>query len=330
LAALIVLPWLVLITWKSGGAFWQEAVGKDMIAKVAQGEESHGAPPGFYTLTYSLFMWPFGLIAVGAGLQALNRVRDDIRLRFCLAWYIPFWLLFELIPTKLPHYVLPAYPGLILLVGWLLTLDPKDANAPLRAWQTWLWRLTAFGFALVTLGLAVLCIAAPIYLTGTFLWWSIPAAAAILAAGYFGFSTSTLVPLRRIGAAAAFAGIGFGLLFGVIAPSLTPMWISPRIVDAVREHRPCDTSVLASVGYHEPSLVFMAGTTTMLTDTDGAARHLLADPACAMALVPVEDGTRMENLLSQAGKTAARLALIDGINYSSGDTLSLALYDIAR
>ncbi|TGV74282.1 glycosyltransferase family 39 protein, partial [Mesorhizobium sp. M2D.F.Ca.ET.145.01.1.1] len=93
----------------------------------------------------SLFMWPFGLIAVGAGLQALNRVRDDFRLRFCLAWYIPFWLVFELIPTKLPHYVLPAYPGMALLIGWLLTLQPQDANAPLKRWQQWLWWSTAFG-----------------------------------------------------------------------------------------------------------------------------------------------------------------------------------------
>lgn len=330
LAALIVLPWLVLITWKSGGAFWQEAVGKDMIGKVAQGEESHGAPPGFYVLTYSLFMWPFGLIAVGAGLQALNHLRDDIRVRFCVAWYIPFWLLFELIPTKLPHYVLPAYPGLALLVGWLLTMRPADADAPLKAWQVWLWRLTALGFVLVTVGLAALSIGAPIYLNGTFFWLSVPAAAAVLAAGYFAFTTKVLVPLQRIGAAAVFAGIAYALLFGAIAPALTPIWISPRVVDAVRLNRPCENSVLASAGYHEPSLVFMAGTKTVLTDTDGAARHLLADPACALVLIPAGDADRLQNLLMQAGKTANRLALVKGINYSSGDTLSLALYDVSH
>ena len=330
LAALIVLPWLVLITWKSGGAFWQEAVGKDMIGKVAQGEESHGAPPGFYVLTYSLFMWPFGLIAVGAGLQALNHLRDDIRVRFCVAWYIPFWLLFELIPTKLPHYVLPAYPGLALLVGWLLTMRPADANAPLRAWQVWLWWLTALGLALVTIGLAALCVGAPIYMNGTFFWLSVPAAAAVLAAGYFAFTTKVLLPLHRIGAAAVFAGIAYALLFGAIAPALTPMWISPRVVDALHQYRPCGNSVLASAGYHEPSLVFMAGTKTVLTDTEGAARHLLADPACAVALIPAGDADKLQNLLMQAGKTANRLAVVKGINYSSGDTLSLALYDVSH
>ena len=330
LAALIVLPWIALITWKSHGAFLQQAVGKDMLGKVASGEESHGLPPGFYMLTYSLFMWPFGLIAVGAGLQALNRLRDDPRLRFCIAWYIPFWLVFELIPTKLPHYVLPAYPGLALLIGWLLTLQPQDANAPLKRWQNWLWWSTAFGLAVVSLGLAAVCVGAPIYLTHTFSWWSIPAAAAALSAGYFGFSRQLQVPLSRIGVTAACAGITYGLLFGVIAPSLKPIWLSPAIEAAVRASRPCDTTVLASAEFHEPSMVFLVGTKTVLTDVDGVARHLLADPACALALAPVGDEQKLNGLLAVQGKSANRVAQIDGLNYSSGDKLSLGLYRVVQ
>ena len=330
LVLLIVLPWIVLISWKSGGAFLQEAVGKDMLGKVAQGEESHGLPPGFYMLTYSLFMWPFGLIAVGAGLQAINRFWDDPRLRFCLAWYIPFWLVFELIPTKLPHYVMPAYPGMALLVGWLLTLKPEEANAPLRRWQTLLWWATAFGLALVSIGLAVVCIGAPIYLAKAFSWWSIPAALAALAAGYLAFPRQLQVPLGRIGAIAVCAGITFALLFGVIAPSLKPIWLSPAIKAAVDANRACDTTVLAAAEYHEPSLVFLVGTKTVLTDVDGVAKHLLDDPACALGLAPVGDENKLNELLAGQGKSASRLAEIDGLNYSSGDKLSLGLYRVAR
>ncbi|ESZ40208.1 glycosyltransferase [Mesorhizobium sp. L2C054A000] len=330
LVLLIVLPWLALITWKSNGAFLQQAVGKDMLGKVAQGEESHGVPPGFYVLTYCLFMWPFGLVALGAGLQALNRLRDDPRLRFCLAWYVPFWLVFELIPTKLPHYVLPAYPGMALLIGWLLTLTPQEANAPLRRWQTWLWWATAFGTVLVTVGLAVLCVGAPIYLMKTFLWWSVPAAAAALGAGYLAVSRQTLVPLVRIGGAAVCAGITYALLFGVIVPSLKPIWMSREIEAAVRAARPCEMSVLASAQYHEPSLVFLVGTKTVLTDVDGVAQHLLGDPACALGLAPVGDEKRLDDLLAGQGKKASRVAEIDGINYSSGDKLSLGLYRVAN
>ncbi|TGS88931.1 glycosyltransferase family 39 protein [Mesorhizobium sp. M3A.F.Ca.ET.174.01.1.1] len=325
----IVLPWLILITLKSGGAFFQEAVGKDMLNKVAQGEESHGLPPGFYMLTYSLFMWPFGLIAVGAGLQAMNRFWDDPRLRFCLAWYIPFWLVFEAIPTKLPHYVMPAYPGMALLIGWLLTLPAEEANAPLKRWQTWLWWATAFGLGVVAVGLAVICIGAPLYLSKSFSWWSVPAAMAALVTGWLAFPRQLQIPLGRIAAIAVGAGITFSLLFGVIAPSLKPIWLSPAIKAAVEANRPCDTTVLASAPYHEPSLVFLVGTKTLLTDVDGVAKHLLADPACALGLAPVGEEQKLNGLLAGQGKTAKRLTEIDGLNYSSGDKLALGLYRVA-
>lgn len=329
LAAVIVLPWLLLITWKSGGAFWQEAVGKDMLAKVSQGEESHGLPPGFYAIAYSLFFWPFGLAAIGAGLQALNRIRENAALRFCLAWYIPFWLLFEVVPTKLPHYVLPAYPALALLIGWLSTLEPEDAEKPLRRWQVWLRRAAAFGLAVATLGLVALIVCAPLYLVGRFDPWSVPAALAALAAGWLAFPRGLQMPLPRIGAAAAAAGIALSLLFGTIAPRLEPLWLSPRIVAAVQAHRPCETPVLAAAGYHEPSLVFLAGTDTLLTDTEGAARHLLASPACAMALAPKADGSRLTTLVSAGGRRAEVVAEIHGLNYSSGAILDLQLYRVA-
>ncbi len=328
LAALIVVPWLAIITWKSGGAFWQEAVGKDLVGKVADGQESHGMPPGYYSLTYSLFMWPFSLIALGAGLAALNHVRNDPRLRFCLAWYIPFWILLELVPTKLPHYVLPAYPAVALLVGWLLTLSPEQAV--LKRWQTWLYWATAFGLVVVTLGLAAVAVGAPLYLTGAFNPWSIPAAVFALAAGYLAFPRRLQLSLNRVGAAAAAAGAAYAVLIGLIVPSLTPMWLTPRIVAAIQESKPCQNSILASSQYHEPSLIFMAGTNTKLTDTQGAAAHLAMDPACALALVPVADEPALQSALVGSGKTAARLKEIDGTNYSSGDKLALGLYRVAN
>ena len=46
-------------------------------------------------------------------------ILHDIKgaVRFLLAWIIPAWVLLELAPTKLPHYVLPLYPALALLCG---------------------------------------------------------------------------------------------------------------------------------------------------------------------------------------------------------------------
>ena len=329
LAAIIVLPWLVLISWKSGGAFWQESVGKDLLGKIGQAQESHGAPPGYYMLTYSLYFWPFGLVAIGAGLRALNSARLDPRLLFCLAWYIPLWLVFELITTKLPHYVIPAYPGLVLLIGWAITLAPEAADASLKTWQKWLYYLTAFGLIVVTLGLAGLAIAAPIMLEGRISPWGIIAAAFILLAGFLAFPRQFKLSTRRIALATASAGVAYALMFAAVLPSLTSVWLSPRIAAAVEEHRLCPTSTLASVRFHEPSLVFLTDTRTLLTGTDGAVRHLLHDPACAMALIPAQNDAAFRSALQSEGKTPQALKEIDGINYSSGDQIALVLYRIA-
>ena len=44
---LLVLPWFVAIVAAPGDSFFTESVGHDMLAKVASGQEAHGAPPGY-------------------------------------------------------------------------------------------------------------------------------------------------------------------------------------------------------------------------------------------------------------------------------------------
>jgi 4-amino-4-deoxy-L-arabinose transferase-like glycosyltransferase len=51
LTCLIVAPWFIAIGIVTKGAFFQEAVGQDLAGKILSGQESHGAPPGYYVLT---------------------------------------------------------------------------------------------------------------------------------------------------------------------------------------------------------------------------------------------------------------------------------------
>jgi 4-amino-4-deoxy-L-arabinose transferase-like glycosyltransferase len=68
--------------------------------------------------------------------------------RFLLAWIVPFWVMIELIPTKLPHYPLPVLPALILLLigGVAVLAKPADGTAK---WRYYL------GISLRYLGIAV-------------------------------------------------------------------------------------------------------------------------------------------------------------------------------
>lgn len=116
ITAICVAPWLIGITLKSNGAFWVESVGRDMLGKVASGQESHGMPPGVHTvLLFALFL-P-AIVPLLHGLRYGWQTRRDGITQFLLAWIIPTWLIFELTPTKLPHYTLPAYPAIALLAA---------------------------------------------------------------------------------------------------------------------------------------------------------------------------------------------------------------------
>ena len=124
LAVLLVLPWGIAIMLETRGAFLSESVGHDLIGKVAGVQEAHGAPPGFFLVTFWATFWPFSLLA-GLAVPWVWRHRGDDAVRFCLAWIVPSWLVFELVPTKLPHYTLPLFPAIACLA----------ARAALEPWE---------------------------------------------------------------------------------------------------------------------------------------------------------------------------------------------------
>ena len=144
----IVLPWLIAIWIQSHGDFFAQSLGNDFADKLAGGQETHGALPGYYLALVSIALWPATLFLIPAITFAVVR-REVPAVRFLTVWAASVWVLAEIIPTKLPHYVLPAYPALATLMAlWIASnVDLKREN---------LLRVAA----VVQYGLGVLAIAA--------------------------------------------------------------------------------------------------------------------------------------------------------------------------
>jgi hypothetical protein len=87
-----------------------------MLPKILGNKEGHGAPPGYYTLLFWVTFWPGAALAAMA-VPSIWAARRERGARFLLAWIIPSWILFELVVTKLPHYVLPVYPAIAILIA---------------------------------------------------------------------------------------------------------------------------------------------------------------------------------------------------------------------
>jgi len=114
--ACLVLPWFIAIIGRAGEAFFAESVGQDLLSKIVTGQESHGAPPGYYFILFWLTFWPGATLAAIAT-PAVWAARRAPATKFLLAWLVPSWIVLELVVTKLPHYVLPLYPAVAILIA---------------------------------------------------------------------------------------------------------------------------------------------------------------------------------------------------------------------
>lgn len=121
----IVVPWFVIISIKSRGEFWHESLGNDLFSKIVSGQESHGFYPGYYSLLIFIFLWPaaiflFDIISLFIKWIKKKVEISKVRLFLVISFFVPF-LIYEFIPTKLPHYVLPTYiPVTILISDYLI------------------------------------------------------------------------------------------------------------------------------------------------------------------------------------------------------------------
>ena len=319
----VVLPWLLAITITSGTEFFAIAVGHNLLGKVATGQQAHGAPPGYYVLLFALTFWPGSLFAALAVPFAWARRREPA-VRFCLCWIAPTWIVFELVATKLPHYVLLTYPAIACLAAAALL---SNRAAEFGRWAVRLMRAWAAVWLLIGVALACWLPIATFVLERRL--DAIGVLAALAAVALLALTLRLLRGLRlvgAVGAAAAAALVVFASAYAWQLPRLGTIWMSPRIADAVARARPCERTVLATVPYAEPSLVYLVGTATKLTNVEGAMQHLASDPACALALVGPEEQSRFLELMKATNVAPREVERIGGINYSNGKRLELTLY----
>jgi 4-amino-4-deoxy-L-arabinose transferase-like glycosyltransferase len=112
----VVLPWAMMITVATDGAFWGTAIAGDLAPKMAGGQEGHSGPFGYHALISPLLVYPATLL-LPAALALAWKGRAEPGVRFAVCWLVPTWLMFEILPTKLAHYTLPAMGGMAMLMA---------------------------------------------------------------------------------------------------------------------------------------------------------------------------------------------------------------------
>jgi len=319
LFAAIIGPWAWAVTVATDGGFWSAALVGDLAPKLAGGQESHGALPGYHTLATPLLFFPVTLLLPAALVHGW-RHRAEPGVRFALAWLIPAFLVFELTPTKLVHYTLPTYGAL----AWLAAAALRE---PLGARVRWIGAaLSAVVGVLLAGGVGYLMAQ---YGDSSDIPMALIAGALMAAAGLAG---AYMLLKGRAGTALVTAGAlgiaAHAALAAGLAPRLEPLWLSQRTEQALAQARLLPRQGIAPApvavaGYAEPSLVFALGTPTDLGGPDQAAEALADNRP---AVVEGREQKAFEAALKARRLAPRQIGQVRGLDYSNGDETVLRIY----
>ena len=270
---LIVGPWLYLVARREA-TFLGTSVRRDVFTRVVTPLEGHSGPPGYHlALIFATFLpWsPLLPMAVVYGWKH----RADRRLRFALAAVLGPWVMFELVSTKLPHYMLPAFPPLALLAADAIVRGLRGEIGDLAR--------PAFtvGVAVMVAGVIGAMGVVPVVLAA---WFDNPILPpVIMALATVGFGAVVLTALARQGRGAGMVATGAGMAavyvvaFGVYLPRADALRVSARAADLL--HRAGATGGAPGeaimLDYKEPSLAFHQGGTIREESAMALSHHLL-------------------------------------------------------
>jgi 4-amino-4-deoxy-L-arabinose transferase-like glycosyltransferase len=256
IVAALVGPWLYLVNQRESH-FLGTSVSHDVLKRIAQPLEGHKGPPGYHLALVFATFFPWSIFLPMTIVSAWKN-RHDPLIRFCLAAVLGPWVMFELVRTKLPHYLLPAFPPLALLTADALLRCLRGEKRDLQS--------RAFFIGLFIISVAMVGIGgATIVLVNRFADPLTPSivliAVALLAAALFSVLFAQRKPRHGLLAMGVGVMATYAALFGLYLPSAKSLHLSSRVADILKRHGATSEGDAIMLDYKEPSLAFYQGGT---------------------------------------------------------------------
>ena len=257
--------WGIPANIASDGELMKLGLGKHVGERAITPQENHGGTGlkyvlwlPFYFVVVLIAFAPWSMHLAGGMSSLLRKTLGEPQQRAMLWGYVvPTFVMMSLVATKLPHYILPIFPGLALLCAAAIDASQCDK---LHANDKWWMRRTAFVIAPVNLAGAA---------AAAVVGWVMPGGeglrlpGALLGATVLGFGAWQAISLHR------------GRMLQASRASMTCLPIAlviacvlllPELEKAIKPSKPLadkvieaglatDTSIMLC-GFNEPSLVF--------------------------------------------------------------------------
>ena len=324
IAAGIFLLWAVPANRAADGELFRVFFGKHIVGRAISPMEGHGGNFLLYLLYYPAMIiagfFPWVIFLPGAFSASLGkRIGTAGTRNILLSWIIVTVVLMTFAATKLPHYILFAWPAMAVMTGAIIAASgQKVLSERDRKWlRGGVWFLLPVGF-----GIASGLIAAGYFLKieGLKLPGLICGSVLLAMSVICGilqvrerFAESAKVILAAV--VSLLAPVLFGLM-----PAIEEIKISPSLAKAVREHTNKDTPT-AMYKYAEPTLNFYIGRKCNRLKKENEVIEWLNQPTQCVLIIPRND---LAGIIQKTGDiTFEEIASKKGMNYSKGTNLEV-------
>ena len=335
ICTLVILPWFLAIDEATNGMFLQKAFQEDFFSKLESGQEGHGALPGIHLLTLSISIWPIATFLPCLILFSLQH-RNNVIIKFLMCWILPFWVIIELIPTKLLHYPLPVLPAIaILAIGGLLQFKSnikKIKSALVRKITYMSSILFSFGGIILSGGIFYLSSKFNIENDNFLTFFTI--LLVLIAIVIFTLSHTLIFNFKNLYldisksfynillAIIALASIFNIINYNFVLPKLDYLHPSYAIIKKLKKVK---ADAVASSGYHEPSLVFLLNGDVLLSDPHEVA-IFMAEGKNNVALIEKSDLKLFLETTNDLNLKIKEISIVKGFNIAKGRHVEIYIF----
>jgi len=321
-ATLLFLAWGLPANAATNGEFLRLGIGKHVVDRSVNAMESHGGKSFafyfYYIPVLILTFFPWTLYLPRLFTMAKEKFPRTLPLsqhrRLLLCWAIPVLLLMSVVATKLPHYILPAWPALAAATAIAIQRACRERDTGNRTLSA---RVGLALFLLVGIALGLGLVIAP---------WCLPVFGVRVPATATGLLFLNMVAgawhyYRRsrhetvVGI--LMAGMTLILLSAslFLLPSIERYKLSPMVASVIQDQAAKDTPV-ATCGFGEPSLNFYLGRGPITPIEEPDLPSWAAEPGKGI-LVVTEPKLKLHGDSFDVPRIQT-LDIIPGFNYSQG------------
>jgi 4-amino-4-deoxy-L-arabinose transferase-like glycosyltransferase len=301
----VAAPWYIAVHLETGGAWTEEFFLQHNIGRAASPMENHDGPVFYYIIALLVGFFPWSVLAAPMVIEVGRNLRigPTNRLGYLtiVCWTVWCVGLFSLVGTKLPSYILPAYPAVALACGAFFDRWLWQIQAAADWWMTVVFAV----LATVGLGLVIgLPIAASQFLPGE--EWLAVIGMIPLVAGVIGI---IFVRREQRGAASAVMAVGATALavvvFGPAIARVDGYQISHAMTADIAAQSPERPEILAFKNL-EPSVVYYAQTEIPIHWTERGVAAAFRRAARPVLLIHDEDWPAVRSVLPPDAQVLAQ------------------------